>query len=314
MQDVQNMYSQMRKDFYEKYQKQIVPCVRKYENERKQKLALAMIAGGILSLIGLGILSSLIFNPDLDSDAQEGVLKGGLIFFGLAYGAWFCIKKGFENKIKGKIMPIVCSCFENLTWAEGKNINSSLFLNSGLIPTFTSEDYDDTFKGSHKDVGIEIIEAEFERGSGKNRTTVFKGAIVLLDMNKNFSSHTVVVPDTLLHSTPVKGLRHTTLEDVQFEKKFDVFTNDEVEARYLLTPTFMERLNGIKTAFCANKVRCAFYGNYLLIALSSNKDLFSLCSLVTPIDDSKQYFQMYEEMVSIVKLIDHFKLDQKIGL
>lgn len=314
MTENQNVYSQMRKDFYEKYQKQIVPCVRKYENERKQKLALAMIAGGILSLIGLGLLLLFFLNSSWDSDAQEGAVKSGLFFLGLAYGAWYCIKKNFENKIKKQIMPIVCSCFENLTWAEGKNINSSLFLNSGLIPTFTSEDYDDTFKGSHKNVGIEIIEAEFERRSGKHRTTVFKGAIVLLDMNKNFSSHTVVIPDTLLHSTPVKGLRHTTLEDVQFEKKFDVFTNDEVEARYLLTPTFMERLNGIKTAFCANKVRCAFYGNYLLIALSSNKDLFSLCSLVTPIDDSKQYFQMYEEMVSIVKLIDHFKLDQKIGL
>ena len=93
-----------------------------------------------------------------------------------------------------------------------------------------------------------------------------------------------------------------------------MFTNDEVDARYLITPSFMERLNDMKTAFNAKGVRCAFYQNFLLVALPSDKDLFSLCSLVTPIDDAKQYFQMYEEMVSIVKLIDHFKLDQKIGL
>ena len=71
---------------------------------------------------------------------------------------------------------------------------------------------------------------------------------------------------------------------------------------------------GMKTAFKASKIRCAFYGQYLLVGLSTNKDLFSLCSLVTPMDDAQQYFQMYEEIVSIVKLIDHFRLDQKIGL
>ena len=70
----------------------------------------------------------------------------------------------------------------------------------------------------------------------------------------------------------------------------------------------------MKTAFKANSVSCAFYGDLLLVALSTNKDLFSICSLVKPVDDEQQYFQMYEEIVSIIKLIDHFKLDQKIGL
>jgi hypothetical protein len=133
-------------------------------------------------------------------------------------------------------------------------------------------------------------------------------------MNKDFSSHTIISPDDIFHKSPIQGLKHTVLEDIEFEKRFDVFTNDEVDARYLITPTFMERLKAMKTAFKADKIQCAFYGNLLLVALSTSKDLFSLCSLVKPMDDAQQYFQMYEEMVSIVKLIDHFKLDQKIGL
>lgn len=76
----------------------------------------------------------------------------------------------------------------------------------------------------------------------------------------------------------------------------------------------MERLKSMKTAFSASDVSCAFYGELLIIALSTNKDLFSICSLVKPIDDQKQYFQMYEEIVSIIKLIDHFKMYQKIGM
>ena len=76
----------------------------------------------------------------------------------------------------------------------------------------------------------------------------------------------------------------------------------------------MERLKNMRVAFAASGVQCAFYGKYLLIGLKTNKDLFSLCSLVKPVNDAKQFFTMYEEIISIIKLIDHFKLDRKIGL
>lgn len=109
-------------------------------------------------------------------------------------------------------------------------------------------------------------------------------------------------------------LKHTELEDVEFNRKYDVFTNDEVDARYLITPSFMERLKNMKTAFEADGISCAFFGNLLIVAMSTRKELFSICSLVKPIDDRKQFVQMYEEIVSIIKLIDHFKLNQKIGL
>ena len=76
----------------------------------------------------------------------------------------------------------------------------------------------------------------------------------------------------------------------------------------------MERLNAMKVAFKANKISCAFYEKYLLVGLSTKKDLFSICSLFKKIDDPKQFFTMFEEILSIIKLIDHFKLNQKIGL
>ena len=109
-------------------------------------------------------------------------------------------------------------------------------------------------------------------------------------------------------------MKHTVLEDVEFEKKFDVFTDDEVEARYLITPTLMTRLNDMKVAFKANKVSAAFFNNRFIIGLHTGKDLFSICSLIRPVYDEKQIFQMFEEMISIIKLVEYFKLDQRIGL
>lgn len=305
-------YSEIRKEFYEKYQKTIVPAVKKFDKERKTKLIMAIICSSILSIIGaLCFLSPFL---TANSHSQKNASKVCAIFIGLAYGVWHWMKKSFEGKIKEQIMPIVCSCFNNLKWKNDFYGDGYLLKTSGVVSNFTEEHYDDIFYGSHNDVNIEIVESKFTIGSGKNRSTVFKGVIVKLDMNKSFASHTIITPDSLFHRSPLSGLRHTTLEDVAFEKKFDVFTNDEVDARYLITPSFMQRLKAMKTAFQADSVQCAFYNKSLLVALSTDKDLFSICSLVKPIDDAKQYFQMYEEIISIIKLIDHFKLNKKIGL
>ena len=223
-------------------------------------------------------------------------------------------KKSFENKIKEKIMTTVCSCFGDMEWSDGWYVGGELFLDSCVVPKFSHEEYDDIFEDSYKDVSIEIVEPEYDIGSGKNRRTVFNGVIVKLGMNKSFTGHTVIKPNSLIHSSPSKELHFTELEDIEFNKKFDVFTNDEVDARYLITPSFMERLKNMKTAFRASSVSCAFFGKFLIVALKTNKDIFSICSLIKPIDDREQYFRMYEEIVSIIKLIDHFKLNQKIGL
>ncbi len=97
--------------------------------------------------------------------------------------------------------------------------------------------------------------------------------------------------------------------------------NDEVKSYsqiqrefYDKTPAFMERLKNMKTAVSASHVSCAFYKNFLIIALSTTKDIFPICSLIKPIDDRKQYIQMYDEILSVIKLIAHFKLNEKTGL
>lgn len=307
-------YSQMRKDFYEKYQRKIVPSVRRYNAERKKKYVLSMLIIILCTVVAMVIAYFAITFPELDSEARGDFLQFATYVFLSGLMFKLMIKKNFEKKIKLKIMPIVCSCFENIKWINTKSFDSSKFLASGVITAYSREKYDDIFSGMFKDVKFNIVEARYINGYGKNSKTVFNGVIIELDMNKSFSSHTIITPNSIIHNISFSNLKHTVLEDVEFEKKFDVFTNDEVEARYLITPSFMQRLKSMKTAFKADKIKCAFYGQNLIIALSTDNDLFSICELNKPLDDSVQYFQMYEEIVSIIKLIDHFKLDQKIGL
>lgn len=301
-------YSQMRKEFQEVFFKKISPGLSKYESERLRQFGYTR-AVKIAALIIILVLVFLTKQIDI-----------GLIVFicCIAGAVCFGLKKKFENEIKQKIMPYVCKCLGDLKWKYAQCSFEQLLCKSGIIDRYNRVSYDDSFTGIYKDINYEICETSFyyTTGTGKNSSTrtVFKGVMIKLDMNKSFTGNTVIRPDTLKHASPAANLKHTTLEDVVFEKKFDVFTDDEVEARYLITPSFMERLNNMKTAFSADRVSCAFYDKYLLVGLHTSNDLFSIGSLKEPVNDGKQFFTMFEEILSIIKLIDHFKLNQKIGL
>ena len=102
-------------------------------------------------------------------------------------------------------------------------------------------------------------------------------------------------------------------EDVSFDKRFCVYSKDQVESRYLVTPSFMERMKNLETAFGTKKVKCSFYEDRLMFAMSSDKDLFELGSLYS-YSLMKHVNDFYNQINSIYDIIDHFKLYEKTGL
>ena len=314
-------YLQMRKDFQEIYRTKIIPAVRKFEPERlKLKRKQFYVTLGFFILFS--ILSTIFLVPLFISllIVCLGVMNSKWLFLfisflllagafklstllAVAYGD--SIKKKFENKIKKIIMPYFCESFDNLTWSA-----SSL--------------YDDRFVGSYKDVNFEIGEGSRNSNPQKDTYNVYNplstpisGRIsITLRMNKKAKCTGFITTKNLFANAvvPQIGIRLTKLEDVDFGSKYDVFTNDEIELRYIVTPSFMESLSNIKTVFKTGPLECFFCDNFLRLDLASNKDLFSICSLSKSLDDINQFYMMYEEIISIIKFIDSFNFDRKLGL
>ena len=111
-----------------------------------------------------------------------------------------------------------------------------------------------------------------------------------------------------------KKMQEAKLEDIDFDNRFNVYTKDQVEARYLLTPSFMERLKSVETSFGTKGIKCSFFENTIMLAIPTNKDLFELGSLYCPIQKSKEIAKTYDQIKSIQKMIKHFKLNEKAGL
>ncbi len=127
---------------------------------------------------------------------------------------------------------------------------------------------------------------------------------------------------TKINPKPRK-LEKVTLEDVEFNEFFDVFSDSQIESRYLLTTSFMERIKTIQAIFLALGVSCIFKDNYFYLflnhcmnieSLSIEGSLFEVGSMKDTLLDKKIYQRAFYELVSIFQLIQHFKLDQRIGM
>lgn len=114
-----------------------------------------------------------------------------------------------------------------------------------------------------------------------------------------------------------KSMQTVKLESTNFDKRFNVFSKNQVEARYLLTPTFIEKFTRLYTAFGTNKAKCSFYKDHtgndrIMFAISTWKDLFEPGNLFTPVNEPKYLF--LSDFTSIFNMIEFFKLDEKTKL
>ena len=112
----------------------------------------------------------------------------------------------------------------------------------------------------------------------------------------------------------VENMSEVKLEDPEFSKKYKAYSYNQVEARYLITPAFMDRFKNIETCFGTHNVKCSFYGDCFMIAISTNKNLFEIGNLFKNLEDPKQLENFFNELTSIFMLVDYFKLDESPAL
>ena len=233
----------------------------------------------------------------------------------------------YEENIKKEIFPNVINFFGDFKYHVETNKSVKEYYATELIPKHDTEIAEDHIVGKYKEIKIDLFETQLSRkvkykdSNGNTSTrlkTVFDGIILELSMNKSFGGKTVVKKDSgtvgnwfIKKSTSLKKVK---LEDPNFEKMFEVYSDDQVEARYLLTVTFMERLKKLVENFGEKSIQCCFYNNKLLMMIPIEKDMFEPGSIYEAedfIDDSKS---LLKELSLIFSIIDTLKLNMKINL
>jgi hypothetical protein len=110
------------------------------------------------------------------------------------------------------------------------------------------------------------------------------------------------------HNDSERG-RRICLEDPDFEREFDAFGDDEVEARYILTPALMERILALKRQCGA--VSLSFLNEQVHVALSVARDLFEP-SVDKRVTDLAQLSGFVNDLRAILEIIELLALNNRI--
>jgi len=330
------------------YDEKIKPILtqfeRKYEEakeEKKRRIDKSKIIAPLISVFMFGLFFFLhttnIIGDDVGYGIPIGLTVAALIFLFIWCAA---PKSGFLKSIKSDAFPIIFKFFdksfeykthsasladiykkENFQYI-GKKDATSNYKPSGIIPISTERKLDDHITGEYEGVRIEILEAEFithRKGKSKKPVHSFRGLFIHLSMNKQFSGKTILKADkggigNWLQDKTTK-YENVKLEDITFEREFEVFGTDQIEARYLLTPAFMQRVVNLKNMFKGGngKFQVSFYDNHILIMIPSDP-MFEIKKIEPPITLHNEIKTILDEMQSIFAIIKELKLNENIGV
>lgn len=178
-----------------------------------------------------------------------------------------------------------------------------------LLPNHNREAWEDEVRGAYAGHDFVFCEAHLKyKTSGKNSSTrtVFHGQLLLIDYPKRFFGSTVLLRDMgPLNALMRPGKLHQRvgLASPAFEKAFEAWSTDQVEARELLDPVVLERFQELERLFGGKKLRAAFDSGKILIAVETG-DRLNIGSMFRPLQGSSRVETILREFDVIFDLID----------
>jgi hypothetical protein len=299
------------------YYKKLYPSLQKLEKERKDLKTRIIVIGVIFTT--LAILLALAFVDQINF----------IIFAYIAIGAilYKYLIKDYTKEFKHKVIrPLINAIDENLNYSETLHVAQRHFDTADLFSTPDRLSGNDLVKGVVDGINIEFsdLHAEKKHEDSKNRTsysTIFKGLFIVSDFNKLLKGQTVVLPDTAqstfgnlignwLQSKNMARDELVKMDDVEFEKEFVVYSTDQIEARYILSPSLMKKLLTFKKK-SKHPIHISFIGSHIYMAIEYNKDLFepTVFSSLLDYKVAMEYVQTLHLAIGIVK---ELKLNEKL--
>ena len=298
------------KGFERIYEQEIRPNLIARESERVAAAAKAVQArwiGGAVIAAGAGLGLVVLQTPYV-------AIVAGLAGIGLmAWGSMDISRLAGEAKLL-IIEPIARQLELAFTPKPGTCDTIYRHKEVGVVPGWDRYSFEDLVTGKRGEVDFELFEAHLEEkrtttdSKGRTRTTwvtVFRGQCLKLDFHKRFFGRTLVTRDAGFFNRfgGGNGMQRAMLEDPVFEKIFEVYTTDQVESRYLLTPDFMQKLVDLETVFKGGKLKAAFDGGEMLITVQGG-NLFEPGSMFKPLDSADRVRELLDDFAAVLRLID----------
>lgn len=251
--------------------------------QAKSKAWKRWIAGAVL---GLPLMAGFL------SDGFLGQVLGfaGFIVVIIGLGLGMSIRQTMVNSLKTQMNDTLARAL-GITYCATAAFGEEFELacRFGLLPSYDRKNCEDLWQGDLGGTRFSLYEATLieRRGSGKDEhdVTVFSGVILKLHFARDFHGVTLVERQrmrlSLFGDSQTKNgirLERVKMVDPGFEKAFDIYSSDQVEARYLVHPAYCERMIALEKKFEGQKLKALFHKGDVIVTVDS-ANLFESGSL-----------------------------------
>lgn len=255
----------------------------------------------------------------------------------------------FHRRFKEEVMPVAAAYSGNgLTYIPEPTIDKELFQRTKLVDEGIDKFHvEDMLQGKFHSVEFKCCEVRAGRMvlSGKkvagemaqgclaaildmlfglgddgdmgdeydthNYVKSFHGLFVISDFHKSFEGSVLLRPKKSAVSSQVKN-SHNKVEigDVAFDKKYDVYTTDDVLARYVLSPYLIQQID-LLDDHCPDALLASFLNGRMCIGLPQENDLFE-ADFFKGVPDISAFEDLVKEIEIIERLLDHLNQNTRI--
>lgn len=196
--------------------------------------------------------------------------------------------------------------FEDVSFNFESGYDKEYVANTQLISVGNRYSSDDYISGIYQGVRFTRSDVHMQnvQRSGKTTTTVtyFEGPWMVFDCPKSFTSSTKVAEKEFLnggHPGWFSGFEEIKTESIKFNELFGVYTTNEHDAFYLLTPHFMEKLIELERKF-EGKLTVGFINSQIHVLIYNNENALEP-SIMNPISEHDAGYIEYQ--ANIIKEI-----------
>ncbi|MEP7116152.1 MAG: DUF3137 domain-containing protein [Acidobacteriota bacterium] len=266
--------------------------------ERRRRLALRGAVGSlIVALVAFPI------GMAIDGPSERAQTIAGMFLMAAIVGAiaapW--IVRAWQGFMRRRMVAAAVAGRADIRHIDGEQaggdaqaaLSSAAFVlgafrDCGLVERFESATVQHVLTGSAD--GVPFALAELALLDAK-QYRMFGGVLASFRLIRPRTGLTVVTRDRgvvgnlLARAGSGGGMEPIALEDPQFEQRFEVYGDDQVGGRVILTPAMLEKLLALDTLAHARGFACAFRGEHLLVAFEGMSWRCPAWRIVQPLDE-----------------------------
>lgn len=230
--------------------------------------------------------------------------------------AWQPVKD-YQLGLRYRLFPVVFGFIDRVEYAQGRAPAGLLAdIKSMKLVRFSHSENDDLISGTHDGLSFEMVESRLQVGSGKDRTTVFRGLIFRFPVEPEFPGLLVAarrgnLVQEWVHDTFGGNEDTIASDDAEIDAAYAIHTDNERAARAIVEGTLIAALKYLKRNWQSGDARIALRGRECFLLLPADRDYFHVPSILQDVDYRQDVEPMIRDMV-VLLAIAH--LISKVGV